>query len=182
MAQFWERSCSDQGSSDRDIPSSDQGSDHEEVGTYMGSEEETDTLPDEASIPVTKVTDGTRKKYVCMYKREYSTRYPWATESKKGKTYAYCMPCARDVCLGQGGTKDLTKHEQTNLHIKSQQGFSGIRPLHSYFGPIRKESVISAEIKFFIFFRRASFTFIDSRSLQSVIFIYVPRFFHCKGL
>ena len=93
-------------------------------------------------------SDGKRKKYVCVYKREYSKHFPWSAESKKGKTFAYCMPCSRDVCLGQGGTKDLKKHEQTYLHIKSQQGFSGIRPLHSYFGPIRKESVIMAEIKF----------------------------------
>ena len=82
------------------------------------------------------------------------------------------MPCSRDVCLGQGGTKDLKKHEQTNLHIKSQHGFSGIRPLHSYFGPIRKESVIMAEIKFGYF--RTAFTFTTSRSLQSTISIYVP--------
>ena len=27
------------------------------------------------------------------------------------------MPCSRDVCLGQGGTKDLNKHERTYLHI-----------------------------------------------------------------
>ena len=101
-----------------------------------------------SSSLVSATSDGKRKKYVCVYKREYSKHFPWSAESKKGKTFAYCMPCSRDVCLGQGGTKDLKKHEQTYLHIKSQQGFSGIRPLHSYFGPIRKESVIMAEIKF----------------------------------
>ena len=60
------------------------------------------------------------------------------------------IACHVDV-IGQGGTKDLTKHEQTNLHIKSHQGFSGIRPLHSYLGPMRKESIVSAEIKFAYF-------------------------------
>ena len=108
------------------------------------------TLPSESTSTssVAKVSDRKRKKYLCVYKRDYSERFPWAAESKKGKTFAYCMPCGRDVCLGQGGTKDLAKHEQTNLHLKSQQGFSGIRPLHSYLGPVRKESVIMAEIKF----------------------------------
>jgi hypothetical protein len=56
------------------------------------------------------------------------------------------MPCGRDTCLGQGGTKDLTKHEQTNLHMKSQH--SGMRPFHSHLGPIRKELVIMAETIF----------------------------------
>ena len=65
------------------------------------------------------------------------------------------MPHARDICLGHGGTKDLMKHERTNVHIKSQQGLSDNRPLHSYLGPIRKESVVMAEIKFL---REASFT------------------------
>ena len=49
------------------------------------------------------------------------------------------MPCYCGVCLGQSGTKD---HEQTNLHIKSQQDFSALTFL------LRKESVIMAEIKF----------------------------------
>jgi hypothetical protein len=72
----------------------------------LGSAQEMDIEP--LSSPVTglasSVTDGKRKKYVCVYKREYSRRYPWAAESKKGKTFAYCMPCGRDICLDQGGT------------------------------------------------------------------------------
>ena len=89
-----------------------------------------------------------RKKYACSYRKEYNKRFPWATDSKKGSTYAFCMPCGRDISLGQGGTKDLRRHEETSVHSKAQQGTSGIRPLHSYFGPVRHEKIIEAEVKF----------------------------------
>lgn len=62
-----------------------------------------------------------------------------------------CRVVGRHVSLGQSGTKDLRKHEQTNVHTKSQQGTSGMKPLHSYFGPVRNESVIEAEVKFGFF-------------------------------
>ena len=70
------------------------------------------------------------------------------------------MPCSRDVCLGQGGTKDLKKHEQTNLHI---QVFSGIR----HFGTIRKELMIMTEN----FLEEHHLPLYTSRSLQSIISI-----------
>ena len=89
-----------------------------------------------------------RKKYSCSYRKEYNKRFPWATDSKKGPSYAFCMPCGRDISLAQGGTKDLRKHEQTTVHTKAHQGTSGIKPLHSYFGPVRNEDVIVAEVKF----------------------------------
>ena len=61
------------------------------------------------------------------------------------------MPCGRDVSLGQGGKKDLRKHEQTNIHTKSHQGTSGIKPLHSYSGHVRNELMIEAEVNFGFF-------------------------------
>ena len=99
---------------------------------------------------------------------------PWATDSKKGPTYAYCMPCGRDVSLGQGGTKDLRKHERTNVHTRSHhQGTSGIKP---YFGTVRNESVIEAEVKFG-FFLGEHLTFLLA---DIVIDVFAPCFQHCQ--
>ena len=113
------------------------------VDQISGSESDDELVEDTASSE-TSAPRQKRKKYSCTYRKQYSKRFPWATASKKGPTYAFCMPCGRDVSLGQGGTKDLRKHEQTNVHTKSQQGTSGTKPLHSYFGPVRNESVIEA--------------------------------------
>ena len=88
------------------------------------------------------------KKYSCSYQKEYNKHFPWATDSKKGPPYAFCMPYGRDISPAQGGAKDLRKHEQTTVHTKAHQGTSGIKPLHSYFGPIRNEEVIVAEVEF----------------------------------
>ena len=59
-----------------------------------------------------------RKKYSCSYRKEYNKRFPWVTDSKKGPSYAFCMPCGRNISLAQGGTKDLRKYEQTTVHTK----------------------------------------------------------------
>ena len=120
------------------------------VDQISGSESDDELVEDTASSE-TSAPRQKRKKYSCTYRKQYSKRFPWATASKKGPTYAFCMPCGRDVSLGQGGTKDLRKHEQTNVHTTSQQGTSGTKPLHSYFGPVRNESVIEAEVKFGFF-------------------------------
>ena len=87
--------------------------------TLTGSGGETSGLPQK------------RKKYSCNYRKEYNKRFPWETDSKKGPTFAFCMPCGRDISLAQSGTKDLRKHEQTTVHTKAHQGTSGIKPLHS---------------------------------------------------
>ena len=82
------------------------------------------------------------------YRKQYSKTFPWSTDSKKGPTYAFCLRCNRDISLGRGGTKDLKQHEQTAVHSRAESGSSGAMPLQSYFGPIRDESVVSAEVKF----------------------------------
>ena len=58
------------------------------------------------------------------------------------------MRCNRDISMGQGGTKDLKRHEQMSVHSLSEKGCVGVMPLQSYFGPIRDESFVSAEVKF----------------------------------
>ena len=38
-----------------------------------------------------------RKKYTCVFRKEYAKLFSWATESKKGPTYAFCMKCIRNT-------------------------------------------------------------------------------------
>ena len=56
------------------------------------------------------------------------------------------MKCSRDINLGRGGTRDLRRHQETKLHKHSEKDGVGVLPLQSYFGPIREESVIHAEL------------------------------------
>ena len=89
-----------------------------------------------------------RKRYSCVFRKELSKTYPWATESKRGRSWAYCMHCNRDNIMGAGGPKDLKRHEQTVLYSRAEKSTVGALPLNSYFGPVRHEAVIEAEVKF----------------------------------
>ena len=53
--------------------------------------------------------------------------------------------------LGRGGTRDLRRHQEMNLHKHSEKDGVGVLPLQSYFGPIREESVNHAEVIFAYF-------------------------------
>ena len=83
--------------------------------------------------------------------RQYAKTFPWATTSRKGSSFAFCMKCSRDINLGRGGTRDLRRHQEKKLHIHSEKDGVGVLPLQSYFGPIREESVIYAEVLFAYF-------------------------------
>jgi hypothetical protein len=83
-----------------------------------------------------------------MFRKQHSKTFPWATDSKRGRSYAYCMRCGR---VAHGGVKDLRRHEQTALHSRSERSSVGAMPLSSYFGPVRGSAVIEAEVKFGFF-------------------------------
>ena len=38
-----------------------------------------------------------RKKYTCVFCKEHTKLFSWATESKKGPTYAFCVKCIRNT-------------------------------------------------------------------------------------
>ena len=61
------------------------------------------------------------------------------------------MKCSHDINLGRGGTRDLRRHQETKLHKHSEKDGVGVLPLQSYFGTIREESVIRAEVLFIYF-------------------------------
>ena len=41
----------------------------------------------------------------------------------------------RDISMGQGGTKDLKRHEQTSIHSEAEKGCVAMS-LQPYFGPV----------------------------------------------
>ena len=89
-----------------------------------------------------------RKRYSCVFRKHLSKTFSWATESKRGRSFAFCVRCSRDISMGQGGVKDLKRHEQTDLHSRAEKSNVGAMPLSSYFGPVRREAAIEAEVKF----------------------------------
>ena len=59
------------------------------------------------------------KKQLCVYHRLYAKTFPWATTSRRGSSFSFCMKCSRDINLGRGGTRDLRIHqEKTNTQKK----------------------------------------------------------------
>ena len=64
---------------------------------------------------------------------------------EKGIFFSFCMKFSRDINLGTGVSKE------TKLHKHSEKDGVGVLPLPSYFGSIREESVIHAEVLFAYF-------------------------------
>ena len=91
------------------------------------------------------------KKRLCVYFRQYAKTFPWATTSRKGSSFAFCMKCSRDINLGRGGTRDLRRHQETKLHKHPEKDGVHVLFLQSYFGSIRGESVIRTEVLFAYF-------------------------------
>ena len=67
---------------------------------------------------------------------------------EKGSSFAFCMKCSRDINLRRGGTRDLRRHQEMKLHKHSEKDGVCVLPLQSYFGPIREEFVIHAQVLF----------------------------------
>ena len=88
------------------------------------------------------------KKRSCVYRRQCAKNFPWATTSRKGSSFTFYMKCSCDINLRKGGTRDFRRHQETKLHKHSEKDCMGVLPLQSYFGPIREESVIHAEVFF----------------------------------
>lgn len=95
-----------------------------------------------------------KSKYACSF-RPGSNSYPWATVSRKGPSYALCRVCSHDISVAYGGTKDLRRHEQTNLHKVSCKSVNSSSSLTTFFsskpGPKRDQAVVEAEVKFAYF-------------------------------
>ena len=101
------------------------------------------------TLPVKSLhLSGLLSLQLCVYRRQYAKTFPWATTSRKGSSFAFCMKCSRDINLGRGGTRDLRRHLETKLHKHSEKDDVGVLPLQSYFGPLKEVSVIRAEVLF----------------------------------
>ena len=102
-----------------------------------------DDSSDDGQGPSTK-----RKRYSCMFKKHLSKTFPWATESKRGRSFAFCVRCNRDISMGQGSVKDLSGTSRLLYTHEQRNPASELLPLSSYFGPVRHEAAIEAEVKF----------------------------------
>ena len=87
------------------------------------------------------------KRYTCIFRKERRKTFPWATDSKRRHSYAFCVRCSRDICMAHGGVKDLKKHKNTALS-HSERSTVGALPLSSCYGPVRSSEVLEAEVKF----------------------------------
>ena len=94
-----------------------------------------------------------KTRYSCIFRKYLSKTFPWAVESKHGQSWAFCMHCHRDISMGQGGVKDLKRNGMTALPSQAEKATVGVMPLSYYFGRVRRETTIEAEIKFAYFLR-----------------------------
>ena len=115
------------------------------------SDNEVSQIDIDSQISTSIRSSKSANKRSCVYHRQYAKTFPWATTSRKGSSFAFCMKCSRDINLGRGGTRDLRRHQETKLHKHSEKVGVGVLPLQFYFGPIREESVIRAEVLFAYF-------------------------------
>ena len=53
----------------------------------------------------------------------------------KGSHLGFCMRHNHDISMGQGGTKDLKRHEQTSIYSEAEKGCVAMS-LQLYFGPV----------------------------------------------
>ena len=93
------------------------------------NDQESDDESQENATPPRKC-----KEYTFVFRKEYAKLFSWATESKQGPTYAFCVKCSRGVSLGLRGTKDLRRHEQTSLYGRCDRASSSCMSFQSYFG------------------------------------------------
>ena len=95
----------------------------EEVSSDMDSDSDTEVpqVNIDSHISTSIRSSTSAKKRSCVYRREYAKTFPWATTSRKGSSFAFCMKCSRDLNLGRGGTRDpgdIRKWNYTNTQKK----------------------------------------------------------------
>ena len=133
----------------------------EEVSSDMDSDSDNEVsqIDIDSQISTSSRSSKSANKRLCVYLRQYAKTFPWATTSRKESSFAFCMKCSLDINLGRGGTRDLRRHQETKLHKHSEKYGVGVLPLQSYFGPIREESVILAEVLLAYFLGEHHFAF-----------------------
>ena len=65
---------------------------------------------------------------VCVFIVNSAQSRSHGQQIPKGLTYAFCMRCNHDISMGLGGAKDLKRHEQTSVHLRSEKGCVGAMP------------------------------------------------------
>ena len=62
-----------------------------------------------------------RMRYSCIFRKEHMKIFPWATDSRRGRSYTYYMRCSRDIPIQKlpGGHKVVTTLSQPCIRIVS---------------------------------------------------------------
>lgn len=62
-----------------------------------------------------------RQKYHCSYQSSWESdeNFGWVRKSKKGRDYAFCTLCSKEIKIASGGANDLLRHSETTLHQRS---------------------------------------------------------------
>ncbi|XP_063215641.1 uncharacterized protein LOC134527170 [Bacillus rossius redtenbacheri] len=91
-------------------------------------------------------------KYLTVYNKAYSDKFPCILTSKKGDHFAFCSLCRSDFAVSHGGRWDVVKHIQTKKHQDNVRCVDANKKL-SFCGSAsrQEESVTNAECLFTCF-------------------------------
>lgn len=87
---------------------------------------ETDSENSDSNNMPSTSTGVKRKKYSQNYKMEWESRLEcsnWIKKSPKGKNYAYCLSCNKDINISSGFDA-VRKHAAYQSHIKSAKSLA----------------------------------------------------------
>ena len=115
------------------------------------SDNEVSQIDIDSQISTSIRSSKSEKNRSCVYCRQFTKTFPWATTSRKESSFAFCMKYSRNINLGRGGTRDFRRHQETKLHKHSEKDDVGVLILQSYLRPIREEFVIRADVLFTYF-------------------------------
>ena len=85
------------------------------------SDNEISQIDIDSEISTSTRSSKSAKKRSCVYRRQYAKTFPWATTSRKGFSFAFCMNYSHDINLGRGGPRDLRRHQERKLHKHSEK-------------------------------------------------------------
>ena len=104
------------------------------------SDNEVSQIDIDSQISTSIRSSKSAKKQSCVYHRQCAKTFPWATTSRKGSSFAFCMKCSHGINL-ERVVLEISETSGNEITQHSEKDGVGLLPLQSYFGPIREESV-----------------------------------------
>ena len=66
-------------------------------------------------------TPPEKKRYGCSFKDKWAIERAWVSKSDKGTAFCFCKCCQRHFSISHAGINNVKKHENTDLHKRSNQ-------------------------------------------------------------